>query len=64
MKKRISVETTISVELTAQDLERYIRQESLIPKDWKYFSTNIIGKGVSQGAELVIKHLDCKPDEN
>ena len=57
MKRTVNVETTIVVDLSAQDIDEDITKNNLVSSDWKYYSTEIIGNGVSNGARLIVKHL-------
>lgn len=54
---KANTETTLTVELTAQDMLEIIQgiPASPIPKDWKYYSIEVQGNGVSKGATLTIK---------
>lgn len=61
MKRTVNVETTIVVDLTAQDIDEYVAKNDLVPSDWEYYSTEVIGNGISNGARLIVKHLETKP---
>lgn len=56
MKQTINVETTIVTELSAQDVLAYVQEKKLVPSDWKFYSIEVAGNGLSQGAKLTIKH--------
>jgi hypothetical protein len=60
MKRNIIVNTTIEVEMTAQDVYAYVTEKKLAPLDWKYFSVELVGQGVSKGAKLFIRHTEAK----
>ena len=60
MKSTANVETTILVELTAQDVLAYVQEKKLVPDDWKFYSVEVTGSGISQGAKLTIKHSEAK----
>ena len=60
MKQTTNIETTITVELNAQDILAYVTEKKLTPPDWDFYSVEVIGNGVSQGAKLMIKHTKFK----
>lgn len=60
MKQTVHIETTIGVELSPQDILDYVMEKKLVPSDWRYYSVNVIGNGVSEGARLIIKHSEVK----
>lgn len=60
MKRNITVETTIAVDLTPQDVYAYVHEKKLVPSDWDYFSVEVVGSGISEGAKLVIRHTEAK----
>lgn len=55
MKSIANVETTLRIELTPQDILQFIKDKELVPADWKFYSFDLQGEGVSQGAILTIK---------
>ena len=60
MQQSINVETTIVTELTAQDVLAYVQEKKLVPPDWKFYSVEVKGNGISDGAKLIIKHTEAK----
>ena len=60
MKMTTNVETTRTVELTAQDVDAYIKANKLVPADWKFYSVDVAGHGISNGCTLTIKHSEAK----
>lgn len=62
MTKRTTIETTITAELTAQDVYEYVKIKKIAPEEWIHYSVELIGKGVSEGATLKIKHTEAKPE--
>jgi len=60
MKMTTNVETTRTVELTAQDVDAYIKANKLVPADWKFYSVDVAGNGISKGCTLTIKHSEAK----
>lgn len=61
MKRTKMIETTITVELSAQDIIEWIKAKQFIPSDWKYYSVEVVGSGISKGANLVIKEIRHEP---
>jgi hypothetical protein len=60
MKISTELATTITVELTAQDILEYVVEKNIIPKGWQFYSVKVDGKGISEGATLIIRHTDIK----
>ena len=60
MKKSVIIETIIAVELTAQDVLAYVQEKNLVPKDWQFYSVEVTGNGISNGAKLTIKNSQSK----
>ena len=58
MKSSKNVETTITVELNAQDVLAYVQEKNLVPKDWKFYSIEVVGAMVSTGCKLIIKNSE------
>ena len=56
MKIKTTIETTKEVELSAPDLVKYAKDLGIVPKEWKFYSVEIIGNGISNGATLKLKH--------
>lgn len=56
MTKSTTNETTITVVLTPQEIEKITRDLNLIPKDWTFFSIDVKGNGISNGATLTLKY--------
>lgn len=56
MKKLTTVDTTIVVELSAQDILDYADHMKVVPADWKFYSLELVGKGISDGGKLIIRH--------
>lgn len=48
------------VELTPQDVLAYVKENDLVPSDWKFYSVEVTGLGTSGGAKLTIKHSEHK----
>ena len=64
MRKITTVETTIKVELTAQDILQYVSALKIVPEGTPHYSVNVIGKGVSQGATLVVSYSHTLADQH
>jgi len=61
MKKTVNVSTTITVDLTAQDVDEIVKEKKLVPADWEFYSVEVEGCGVSEGGRLIIKSSHTKP---
>lgn len=55
MKTTTNVETTLTVNLSPQDVLKIIADYKIVPPDWKYYSFDLKGEGISKGAILTIK---------
>ena len=58
MKSKTTIETTKTIDLTAQDIIKFAQDNGLIPKEWKFWSAEIEGKGISNGGTLTIRHSE------
>ena len=56
MKPVISTETTLTLKLSHTEIGSLLRDHlKAIPSDWTYCSIEVKGKGVSEGAEFIVK---------
>lgn len=53
-----SVETTIIHEISVNEIQEWLYTKKLIPEDWKFFSVNLEGLGVSQGVKITLKNVE------
>lgn len=60
MKTTKQVETTITHELTVQDVLEWVTHAKMVPPEWKYFSVSVEGLGLSKGAKITVKNTEAK----
>lgn len=54
MTKYITTETVINTELSAQDIINISKYLGIIPNDWEFYSVEIKGNGISNGANIIV----------
>lgn len=63
MKTRKTIETKIEVEMFPQDVFDWAIAKGIVPADWKFYSAEIEGHGISKGAKITLRHTDFKEEE-
>ena len=54
MKATSTISTTITVDVTAQDVIKWCKDSGLIPESWKFYSIKVEGGKTSDGCKLII----------
>jgi hypothetical protein len=56
MTKNQRTDITIQYNFTTQEVTKMLKDLNLIPEGWEYYSVEVKGHGVSEGATFIIKN--------
>lgn len=63
MTKRITTETTLNIYLNNQEIINIAKSLKMIPENWDFFSVEVKGNGVSQGANFIFQKTTTSTDD-
>jgi len=61
MKSTTQIETTITHELSVQDVLAWVTHAKMVPPEWQFYSVTVEGLGISKGCKITVKNSQAKP---